>query len=83
MPRKQEVDLVGRRLNDKLVTTMACIIGALSAIVWGIVWSRVGDHDLRILTLEKEGSAIITTLKRIESDIVEIKVDLRTQKSSK
>lgn len=77
-----ETTRVESRWTDKLVGTMAIVIGALVTIVWGIVWHDVSDHSVRLNALESDKRVFEEKLKTMDLklDKIDIKLDRVVEK---
>lgn len=70
----QSVEAADRRWSDKLLGGMAVIIGAMSAIIWGIIWTQVASTTVRVATLEGDKRVIETKLDEMKNQLNRIEI---------
>lgn len=58
-----------RRWTDKLLGFSVALVGALSAILWGIVWSSVSSAQARLGILEGDKRVIEERLKSMDGKL--------------
>jgi len=66
------------RWYDRLFSFTVAIIGALSAILWGNVWSSVSNVQQRVGVLEGDKRVIDQKLDNITQTLHEIRSELKT-----
>lgn len=69
-----------RRLTDKLVGGMAVVIGALSAIIWGIIWTQVSSTTGRVAVLEGDKRVIEEKLNEMKNSLDRIEIRMEQVK---
>lgn len=69
------------RWTDKLWNLALVTIGALSAILWGIIWGNVSNLQGRTSALEGDKRVMEAKLDLISADLKEIKQDLKERRN--
>lgn len=73
----------GHRWTDKFWNLALIVIGALSAILWGIIWGSVSNLQARTAALEASQQVTSVKLDVIVSDVREIKQELKSKGGTK
>lgn len=76
----QSVSAVERRWQDRLLQWAVLLVGALSAILWGILWSNVSSAQYRLSTVEARQGIYEVQYKELKETLNEIKAELRAQR---
>lgn len=77
---KRSADISTSRWTDKLVPGMAIIIGALSTIIWGIIWTQVATNAAKVATLEGDKRVIEVQLIEMKGTLDRIERAMERQK---
>jgi hypothetical protein len=57
------------------------IVGTLTLILWGILWTNVSAADARLNVLESAKGVIETKLDVIGNDVKDIKLELKQRRN--
>ena len=68
-----------KRWNDRFIGWTVMLIGALSAILWGLVWSGVSNAQGRLSELEGDKRGIQEQLKSMNEKLDRIERHMQTK----